>query len=126
MWAHSLKALFKAIAFVYVIPLALLWLIGVGLSSIRAMDQQWILDAYGMLVFLYLSLCAPVLGGYLAASYAPSRPILHGLLAVAIFMMLMIFKGRIQPLWLVPLSLVLSIIGARRFKIDGNGNEPQP
>ena len=116
MWAQSAKAVLLATAFGYLIPFTILWLIGFAVAQI---NNQSFLDSYGLLLLLYLFFFAPVFTGYFAAKRAPALPIYHGLAAVIFSMALFILKGNLQPLWLVvPLSLVLGVIGAKRFSIE--------
>lgn len=115
MWPQSAKTVLMAIAYGYVFPFIVIWLAGFVVIRI---DHQSLLDMYGITVLLYFFFFAPVFTGYLAARGAPSLPIYHGLVAVAVSMALMVLNGNLQPLWLIPVSLILAVVGARRFKLE--------
>jgi len=70
------------------------------------------------MVFLF----APLTTGYLAAKYSSVQPLLQGLLAISIPMLWVIYNVGFNPIWLLPvfviLSIVLAIFGARRFKFE--------
>lgn len=118
MWTQSAKAVFTAIVFGYLAPFTILWLFGFAIAQIHS---QSLLDVHAFLSLVYLFFFAPVFTGYFAAKRSPSLPIYHGLAAVVFSLALFILKSNPQPLWLVgPLSLVLGVIGARRFKMEDN------
>jgi hypothetical protein len=115
MWSQSAKAISVAIILGYAIPLSAIWLLG---FAVTRLDYQSILDVYGLFVVLYFFFFAPLFTSYLAARDAPRFPYYHGLAAVAVSMLLLFLKGNLQPLWIIPISLVLSVVGARRFILE--------
>jgi hypothetical protein len=116
MWPINTKVVSIATVLGYLVPLTLLWLLGILLTRF---GHQGALDTYAVLTLLYLFAIAPVLTSYLAARRAPTLPIYHGILAVSLSMLLLFLKGDLQPLWVIPWSIALSYIGARRFKNEG-------
>ena len=115
----NIKAITIGMFFGYILPIGIIWL----LSQITfQLNSMVISSTVGIAKLLWFFLFAPLTTGYLAAKYSSVQPLLQGLLAISIPMLWVIYNVGFNPIWLLPvfviLSIVLAIFGARRFKFE--------
>lgn len=79
--------------------------------------------AVGLVMFGWLIFVAPTITGYIAAKYSKALPLLNGMLATIIGIILYFTHGEFGVLWFsilyIVLSMFLGYVGARRFIIHG-------
>jgi len=115
----SIKAVLLGSAYGYVLPTILFSLFGRGFLWL---DIKVLSSTFAMLTFVWFFLFAPLVTGYIAAKKAISLPIYHGLASVSISLLGLLFVSespRVMVAVVVVVSLVLGIVGARRFKLSG-------
>lgn len=79
--------------------------------------------AVSLVIFGWLILIAPTITGYIAAKYCKALPLLNGMLATVIGIILYFTHGEFGAIWFsiifVGLSILLGYVGTRRFIIHG-------
>jgi len=111
----SLKALALGFFIPYVLPFVIAWLLLITVMTF--VPSVSVPGTYGVVIaLLWTAVLAPFAAGYLAAKFAPSLPLLHGLLVAVPGLLLYatIAQGRGGAWWLLWITLcaAFSVFGA--------------
>ena len=115
----SIKAVLLGGAYGYLLPAILFQILARGALWL---DVKALSSAFAMLAFVWFFLFAPLVTGYVAAKNSSSFPIYHGLAAVSISLLGLLIENespRVMIAIVVIMSLILGVVGARRYKLSG-------